>query len=165
MGFINSSNLDERGVVFTSCPHGYCLPDSINITSDDPDIQCVDNRTGVLCGQCSDGYSLTLGRQKCSECSNMYLLLLLPLAALGPVLVAVLFLLNLTVTDGSINGMIFYANVVAMSHSIRYSDTSSQLYTFIAWLNLDLGITTCFYDGMDAYAETWLQFASLSTCG
>ena len=26
-------------------------------------------------------------------------------------------------------------------------------------MNLDLGISTCFYDGMDAYAQTWLQFA------
>ena len=32
------------------------------------------------------------------------------------------------------------------------------LTVFIAWLNLDLGIETCFYDGMDAYAFTWLQF-------
>ena len=29
---------------------------------------------------------------------------------------------------------------------------------FIAWVNLDLGIETCFYDGMDAYERTWLQF-------
>ena len=29
---------------------------------------------------------------------------------------------------------------------------------FIAWLNLDLGIETCFYNGMDAYVKTWLQF-------
>ena len=29
---------------------------------------------------------------------------------------------------------------------------------FIAWLNLDLGIETCFFDGMDAYSMTWLQF-------
>jgi len=29
---------------------------------------------------------------------------------------------------------------------------------FIAWLNLDLGIETCFYDGMNAYGKTQLQF-------
>ena len=29
---------------------------------------------------------------------------------------------------------------------------------FIAWLNLDLGIETCFYDGMDTYGRVWLQF-------
>lgn len=27
------------------------------------------------------------------------------------------------------------------------------------WLNLDFGIETCFYDGMDSYAKTWLQLA------
>ena len=150
-------NSSETGVVFSEhCPHGYCLPRDVYLSADDPDIQCADNRTGVLCGQCVKNYSLTLGGQKCSECSNLYLLLLFPLAASGLVLVAVLFVLNLTVTEGSINGLIFYANVISMS---QYSGTSSQLYTFIAWLNLDLGIDTCFYDGMDAYTETWLQFA------
>ena len=147
----------ETGVVFSEhCPHGYCLPRDVYLSADDPDIQCADNRTGVLCGQCVKNYSLTLGGQKCSECSNLYLLLLFPLAASGLVLVAVLFVLNLTVTEGSINGLIFYANVISMS---QYSSTSSRLYTFIAWLNLDLGIDTCFYDGMDACTETWLQFA------
>ena len=26
------------------------------------------------------------------------------------------------------------------------------------WVNLDLGIETCFYNGMDSYAKTWFQF-------
>ena len=152
-----NAHSSETGVVFSEhCPHGYCLPRDVHLSADDPDIQCADNRTGVLCGQCVKNYSLTLGGQKCSECSNLYLLLLFPLAASGLVLVAVLFVLNLTVTEGSINGLIFYANVISMS---QYSGTSGRLYTFIAWLNLDLGIDTCFYDGMDAYTETWLQFA------
>ena len=34
-----------------------------------------------------------------------------------------------------------------------------MLTVFIAWMNLDLGIETCFYNGMTAYAQTWLQFA------
>ena len=152
-----NAHSSETGVVFSEhCPHGYCLPRDVYLSADDPDMQCADNRTGVLCGQCVKNYSLTLGGQKCYECSNLYLLLLFPLAASGLVLVAVLFVLNLTVTEGSINGLIFYANVISMS---QYSGTSSHLYTFIAWLNLDLGIDTCFYDGMDAYTETWLQFA------
>ena len=29
---------------------------------------------------------------------------------------------------------------------------------FIAWLNLDLGIETCSFNGLDAYAKTWLQY-------
>ena len=157
IGFMD--NFNETGVVFSEyCPQGYCISHDIYVNSDEPDSQCADNRTGVICGECVKYYSLTLGGQKCSECSNLYVLLLLPLAASGLVLVAVLFVLNLTVTEGSINGLIFYANIVSMSHSSQYFITSSQLYTFIAWLNFDLGIDTCFYNGMDAYAETWLQF-------
>ena len=74
------------------------------------------------------------------------------------VLVVLLFALNLTVTEGSINGLIFYANVVEMARPKLYPEASTNLHTFIAWLNLDLGIDSCFFDGMDAYTKTWLQF-------
>ena len=33
-----------------------------------------------------------------------------------------------------------------------------SITVFIAWLNLDFGIETCFYKGMDVYSKTWLQF-------
>ena len=33
------------------------------------------------------------------------------------------------------------------------------LTIFIAWLNLDFGFETCFYNGMDEFAKTWLQLA------
>ena len=160
IGFQDSNTSNETGVIFSEhCPYGYCLSHDVYLRGDDPDIQCVGNRTGVLCGKCAESYSLTLGTdQQCSRCSDIFLLILLPLVASGLVLVAVLFVLNLTVAKGDINGLIFYANVVSMSHSMQDSKASGHLYTFIAWLNLDLGISTCFYDGMDAYAETWLQF-------
>ena len=29
---------------------------------------------------------------------------------------------------------------------------------FISWLNLDLGIEVCLFDGLDGYWNTWLQF-------
>ena len=35
----------------------------------------------------------------------------------------------------------------------------SFLSVFVAWLNIDLGIETCFYNGLDGYVKTWLQFA------
>jgi hypothetical protein len=69
-------------------------------------------------------------------------------------------LLNLTVSVGTINGLIFYANIVWANRSLFFitGETSFPL-VFIAWLNLDLGILICFYDGMDMYALTWLQYA------
>ena len=38
---------------------------------------------------------------------------------------------------------------------MRYTDVFS---VFIAWLNLDFGVETCFCNEMDAYSNTWLQF-------
>ena len=60
----------------------------------------------------------------------------------------------------NLNLLIFYANIVRASQAVFFPPgiSSSFLSTFIAWLNLDLGIETCFYDGLDAYAKTWLQF-------
>ena len=81
----------------------------------------------------------------------------------GMLLVAFIMVLNLTVSTGTINGLIFYANIVRASHNVffppvMYTHSGWFLNIFIAWLNLDLGIETCFYNGLDAYAKTWLQF-------
>ena len=79
------------------------------------------------------------------------------MAVAGIFLVVNLIFLNLTVSIGTINGFIFYANIVRANHASFFKDSSFLSY-FIAWLNLDLGIETCFYQGLDAIAKTWLQF-------
>ena len=70
---------------------------------------------------------------------------------------------NLTVSMGTINGLIFYANIVRVNHTTFFPHGDGNVFTdilsvFIAWLNLDLGIETCFVSGLDVYAKTWLQF-------
>ena len=70
-----------------------------------------------------------------------------------------LLLLQLTVAKGTINGLIFYANTVKMNNHVFFPPQQDNILTvFIAWLNLDLGIETCFYDGMDVYIYMWLQY-------
>ena len=141
------------------CPFDYCLDTPANITLDSLDSQCNYNHTGMLCGPCRDNYSIAFGTLHCLACSNAYLALLLPFAAMGAALVAMLLLLNLTVAVGTIHGLIFYANVVQAACSTFFPPGETNILTvFIAWLNLDLGIESCFYDGMNAYAFTWLQF-------
>ena len=142
-----------------SCPFDFCIDTPVNITLDNLDVQCNHNHSGTLCGPCKENYSITLGTLHCLDCSNAYLALILPFSLAGVVLVAVLLLLNLSVAVGTVNGLIFYANVVQANRSIFLPLGETNILTvFIAWLNLDLGIETCFYDGMDAYAFTWLQF-------
>ena len=75
------------------------------------------------------------------------------------VLVILLYLLNLTVTKGTINGIILYANIVSINDSVFLVNDNvfKPLRVFISFTNLDLGIETCFYNGMDSYAKMWLQ--------
>ena len=53
--------------------------------------------------------------------------------------------------------LIFY--VISANKHLYYNQSDINPITlFISWFNLDLGIETCFYDGLTAYARTWLQF-------
>ena len=66
----------------------------------------------------------------------------------------------MTVAVGTLNGLIFYANVVYVNKSILLPFQETNFVTvFISWLNLDLGIDTCYFPGMDTYIKMWLQFA------
>ena len=167
--FRNSSSTFWLGVLYNNgtpegflhhpfCPLDYCTTESKYINLRDPDKQCNVNRSGDLCGKCKEGLSLVLGSSQCKECSNNYLALLIPFALAGVLLVTLLFLLHLTVAAGTLHGLIFYANIVSANHHIFFPQSSNNPASiFIAWLNLDLGIQTCFYSGMDAYAKTWLD--------
>ena len=142
------------------CPFDYCNSSSIYLSLDDPDTQCALNRSGVLCGGCQPGLSLMLGSNKCQYCSSKYLSLLIGFIMAGIVLVAFLLVCNLTVSVGSINGLLFYANIVKLNEVALFPNGASMpvLSQFIAWINLDLGIETCFFNGLDGYWKTWLQF-------
>ena len=71
---------------------------------------------------------------------------------------------DLTVSNGTINGLIFYANIAWAYNSILFPPEVAAnpflqfLQVFLAWLNLDFGIETCFVIGLTAYWKTWLQF-------
>ena len=66
-------------------------------------------------------------------------------------------MLDLTVEGGTINGLIFYANIhVFRDIFIPFKQTTFSA-VFISWLNLELGIDTCFVEGMDAYSKVWIQ--------
>ena len=155
-------NITYEGlIIHQHCPFDYCRPgsDVFDLDPSDPNVQCTFNRSGLLCGACGPGLSLALGTSRCLLCPNTYLALLVPFAIAGVALVVFLLVLKLTVSIGTINGLIFFANIVADNQSTFFPPGSSNILTvFIAWLNLDLGIETCFYDGMDAYSRTWLQF-------
>ena len=146
-------------ILHPHCPLDYCTSGEVYLAANDSDKQCNYNRSGLLCGKCSENLSLSLGSSRCLQCSNSYLTILVAFIFAGIALVVLLLVLRLTVAAGTINGLIFYANIITVNSAIFFQPQVTNVLTvFVAWLNLDLGIETCFYNGMDAYIKTWLQF-------
>ena len=151
---VNNSHLYR---VSLHCPFDYCLPHSSHLNFSTPDSQCQFNRSGLLCGQCQQGLSAVFGSSQCKQCSNVCLFIIIPIGIAGLLLVLLLFLLNLTVTDGNINAILFYANIISINTPIFFPNSNSVTYVLISLLNLDLGIETCFYSAMDGLAKKLLQ--------
>ena len=160
----NSGNDSSLFVIHWYCPYGYCKPDNISVDLRFSNSQCALNHSGVLCGGCQDNHSLALGSSRCLPCNNRNISLLIVFILAGFILVLFIKALDLTVARGTINGLIFFANIVWTNKSILFPTPEPSIFvfhilqTFIAWLNLDLGIETCFFDGLDAYWKTWMQF-------
>ena len=146
-------------ILHPHCPFDYCVNDTVVFPLNNTDLQCAYNRSGLLCGHCKEGYSLVLGSHQCKRCTNSHLALLIPFALMGVALVFLLLVCKLTVATGTLSGLVFYANIVGVNRTIFLPVESTDAFSvFIAWLNLDFGIETCFYNGLDAYGKTWLQF-------
>ena len=149
--------------VHANCPLDYCQVAKSSISLSSPDKQCARGRSGVLCGGCAENYSIVLGSSQCNDCTTSkynFIWLTLLFAVAGMALVALLLVCNMTISHGTLNGLIFYANVVSTSGltSLDHCSLHPILSVFIAWVNLDFGVETCFYSGMDTYQKTWLQF-------
>ena len=166
ISYINDTNLSGY-VVYKNCPFDYCNSQSVPIILSQPngtDVQCAFNRSSLLCGCCKPGLSLSLGSSHCLQCARHWpsILIVITLAAIlaGIALVALLLLLNMTVAVGALNGLIFYVNIVNANRSILLPFQEVNAITiFVSWLNLGLGIDTCYFPGMDANAKMWLQLA------
>ena len=160
VGMVSNDNTTTGTIAASQyCPLNYCNSVDRDVSLTKSDTQCSYNHSGILCGACQPGLSLALGSERCLPCSNTYLALLIPFTLAGPVLVGFIKLLDLTVSQGTMNGLIFYVNVIQANRYIFLPLRSTRvLSVFIAWLNLDLGVETCFYKELDAYYKTWLQF-------
>ena len=166
ISYINHTN-SAGYLVYSNCPFDYCNSSHSPVDLNHPDgadALCAFNRSSLLCGSCHPGLSLSLGSSRCLLCPSYWpaLFITITIVAIlaGIALVALLLVLNMSVAVGTLNGLIFYANVVYASKSVLLPFQESNFLTvFIPWLNLELGIDTCYFPGMDTYTKTWLQLA------
>ena len=157
--WVGYDNQSDELILHPHCPFDYCVNDTVVFSLNSTDIQCANNRSGLLCGACKKDYSLILGTFRCEKCTNSHLFLLIPFAVMGVALVFFLLVCKLTVATGMLSGLVFYANIVGANRtSFLPVESTNPFSIFIAWLNLELGIEICFYNGMDAYSKAWLQF-------
>ena len=134
IGYENTT--DSTGFILSlTCPFDYCLSfrsAKINLNiPDGSDEQCANNRRGRLCGSCKSQYSLSLGQSGCVKCGYLWPLnttfIVLSFTLMGVILVVLILFLNITITTGTINGVIFSANILSV---ILYSFPEQNYSTF-----------------------------------
>jgi len=153
---------DSNNITYTVssyCPFALCLSHKSNLKLSEPDSQCHFSRTGLLCGECQQGFSTVFGSYQCKRCSNIYLLLLIPLTLSGIVFVTFLYIFNLTVWNGTVNTCIFYINIISINVLALFSNCQSFACVILSIMAFDFRAKSCFYNGMDDYAKKWLQLA------
>ena len=164
-----NSPLECKGVSLAKrCFPGYCKTETVTISAETLDDQCSEGREGVLCSQCKPNHSLALGTSRClPSCSAYSLYVIVAVCAAGGIML-VIFLItcNLTVSEGTINGLLFYAHVIHTNSNSFFPGSAgvsnaNVFRLFIAWLNLDIGFELCFHRSITQYHKTWMQFGFL----
>ena len=165
----NVSAFSNNYLIFPNCPLNYCHPPSSNIKINlnilnGADAQCANDRSGILCGTCKSGLSLSLGSSRCIPCPSYWpgtlVVILLAILLAGIALVFFLLFLNLTVAVGTLNGIIFYAHIAnANSDAFLPFSKPNFITVFLAWLNLELGFDVCLFQSLDTFWKTLLHLS------
>ena len=161
----------------TVCPLNYCNNDpfystNVKVTNkgfvrlNSPHKFCGYKRSGTMCGQCIENHTLVFGSHQCMEFHHKCYLYSLPLVIIilivtGLALIFLIYALKLTLTKGTLNGIIFYAQIanaglveeiltVNNEHPNRYIHGGQEICrSFLSILNLHIGFPLCFFNGMN----------------
>ena len=165
------NNNDEYDLFYFKAHYSYLLKSSNHSPFNNISI-CQLNRDGIMCSKCVTtehrNYSVVFGSTNCLYCDNKWIWTILLYIVAGPLLVYLLLVLKLTLTTGTLNGIIFYAQ--AANAGITYTlliqeDGQSLIHhiftmlggIFLSTLNLNLGFPLCFYNGMTEIWKTGLS--------
>ena len=153
---------DAIDLLISPCPHRYCYEDDIssgqllprvaNRTTLDKFVCGNKKRTGLLCGQCIEGYSVALNSPTftCYKCKTPYLgILYLLLSYIIPVsaLFYIIMSYNIRMTTGPIGAYLFFSQIIssyyhfAFDYSVKATtdetrDASNILITIYSISNL-----------------------------
>ena len=107
----------------------------------------------LILPNCRWDHGLSLYSSRCIKCPENWHrdLIGIVIAAFiaGIVLVTFMLALKTTVAVGTINGIFFYANIVAANADTYFCHSCKEtgfVNVFISWLNFDIGFDVCFID-------------------
>ena len=104
----------------------------------------------LIYSDCRPGLNPSLSSSRCIQCSENWhqdLIGIVTFASIaGIALVIFMLALNTTVAVGTLNGILFYANIVAANADTYFLPftTPDFVTVFISWLNLDISFDICF---------------------
>jgi predicted outer membrane repeat protein len=138
---------------------------------DDESLQCTDQRSGIMCGKCNEGYSITLDLQSCHENEGCWQGLLVFLILCVAVVVASFLIMFFNVqVPNELKGFLFYAQVIGLVfrqfESIRQvnsngSDPAIQFASTLSnLLGFSLPIPLCISEILEAHWVVLLSFVS-----
>ena len=164
VSFASSTKVINSYLIFPNCPLDYCHPPSSNVKinlniPNGVDAQCANDRSGILCGTCKPGLSISLGSSRCIPCPTYWrgtlVIIIVAVVLAGIALVFFLLFFNLTVAVGTINGVIFYAHIAnANGAMFRPFSKPNFITVFLSLLNLELEVDVCVFQGMDTFWKT-----------
>ena len=140
---------DATDLIYGLCPYHFCynkqvpedqlLPRDANKTILDKFVCGGRKRTGVLCGQCIEGYSVMMNSpgSTCDKCSNVHLgILYLILSYILPVSVLFYIIMsyNIRMTTGLISAYLFFSQIIGN----HYYYTSLKANTNLAFITSNI---------------------------
>ena len=161
-------NNNKQLVVTNNCPSFFCnniLEEQgvklaeINSTSY---IQCRNNRMGLMCSECPNGYSSAFGTFQCQKCIGPWFLLKVAVVIFtGLALVGILFLFNLTIVQATINGISIYLDSLYLYNSMLLRETVFR-GSYLKLVNVltfgENSLIICYYDGLDEFVKNIISF-------
>lgn len=174
----------EDTLISGYCPHGFCstekllLPGSAN-REDLNQFMCSNSRTGILCGQCKENFSVHYHSSdfKCKSakyCSWGWLFYILSVIVPVTIFFLVVIFFNIPFTSGMVNGFIFYCQVVenlqiTASGLIPFSDAALAVNEFhsLVYLSFSLDmfvldeLSFCLWKGASAVTTVAFNYVTL----
>ena len=133
------------------CPPDYCKITKSPTFQYSPETMCTDGRNGssILCGACKDNYSVNLGSEQCRKtCSNKYLWLSLAFFVITPILILVVFRIDLDIFTTYLNTWLYsYQVILFLLQEGQFLDVFISFIIGLANWRVK-GAGTCLYHGM-----------------